>query len=37
MDEQVRVSGKKKDDLQDVIAFLKDKDYKLYLQFENYR
>ena len=37
MDEQVRVSGKKRDDLQAVIAFLKEQDYKLDLQFENYR
>ncbi len=37
MDDQVRVAGKKRDDLQAVIAFLKEKDYKLDLQFINYR
>jgi len=37
MDDQVRVSGKSRDDLQTVIAFLKDQDYKLELQFINYR
>lgn len=37
MDDQVRVSGKKRDDLQIVIAFLKDQDYKQELQFSNYR
>lgn len=37
MDDQVRVSGKKRDDLQQVIAFLKDQDYKQELQFTNYR
>lgn len=35
--EQVRVSGKKRDDLQSVIALLKDKDFGLPLQFSNYR
>jgi uncharacterized protein YajQ (UPF0234 family) len=33
----VRVSGKKRDDLQAVIAHLKEGDYGLPLQFENYR
>ena len=33
----VRVSGKNRDDLQAVIAFLKQKDYPVPLQFENYR
>ena len=37
MDDKVRVSGKKRDDLQAVIEFLKEKDYKLALQFINYR
>jgi len=35
--EQVRVSGKKKDDLQEVIAFLRGLDFELPLQFENFR
>lgn len=37
MDDQVRVSGKSRDDLQAVIRFLKEQDYKLELQFTNYR
>lgn len=37
MDDQVRISGKNRDDLQTVIGFLKEKDYKLALQFTNYR
>ncbi|EEG76561.1 YajQ family cyclic di-GMP-binding protein [Dethiobacter alkaliphilus] len=37
MDDQVRVSGKSRNDLQAVIAFLKDQDYGLELQFANYR
>jgi cyclic-di-GMP-binding protein len=37
MDDQVRVSGKNRDDLQTVIAFLKEQDYKQELQFINYR
>lgn len=37
MDDQVRVSGKSRDDLQAVISFLKEQDYKLELQFTNYR
>ena len=36
-DDQVRVSGKKIDDLQAVIAFLKGKDYGVELQFSNFR
>lgn len=36
-DEQIRVSGAKKDDLQVVISELKDKDYPIPLQFVNYR
>ncbi len=35
--EQVRVSGKKRDDLQQVIALLKETDYGLPLQFTNFR
>lgn len=36
-DMQVRVSGKSRDDLQEVIKFLRAKDYKIPLQFTNYR
>lgn len=35
--DQVRVLGKSKDDLQAVIAFLREKDFELPLQFTNYR
>ncbi len=35
--EQLRVTGKKRDDLQQVIAFLKANDYDLPLQFNNFR
>ena len=35
--EQVRVSGKKKDDLQAAIALLREKDFGIALQFTNYR
>ena len=35
--EQVRVTGKKRDDLQQVIALLKGDDYGLPLQFVNFR
>jgi uncharacterized protein YajQ (UPF0234 family) len=35
--EQVRVTGKKRDDLQGVIAALKEKDLDIPLQFENFR
>ena len=35
--DQLRVSGKKKDDLQSVIALLKDADLDVALQFTNYR
>ena len=35
--DQVRVTGKKKDDLQQVIALLKGADFGLPLQFTNYR
>lgn len=37
MGDQVRVSGKNRDDLQVVIKFLKEKDYGVELQFVNYR
>ncbi len=37
MDDQVRVSGKNRDDLQKVIVFLKEQNYQLDLQFINYR
>lgn len=37
MDNQVRISGKDKDDLQSVIFLLKEKDYDIELQFTNYR
>lgn len=37
MDDQVRVSGKSRDDLQAVIAALKETDFGLELQFTNYR
>jgi cyclic-di-GMP-binding protein len=37
MDEQVRVTGKKIDDLQDIIAFLEKADIPIPLQFENFR
>ncbi len=35
--DQVRVSGKSRDDLQSVIALLKGRDFGIELQFENYR
>ena len=35
--DQVRVTGKKRDDLQGVIAALKEKDLDIPLQFENFR
>ncbi|MCH9697750.1 MAG: YajQ family cyclic di-GMP-binding protein [Gammaproteobacteria bacterium] len=35
--EQIRVSGKKRDDLQQVIAMLKDQDFGLPLQYINFR
>lgn len=35
--DQVRVSGKKRDDLQQVIAFIREEDYGLPLQFINFR
>ena len=36
-DEQIRVSGKSRDDLQKVQTLLRDLDYELPLQFTNYR
>ncbi|HEU4424143.1 MAG TPA: DUF520 family protein, partial [Pilimelia sp.] len=35
--DQLRVTGKKKDDLQAVIALLKESDFGIALQFTNYR
>jgi uncharacterized protein YajQ (UPF0234 family) len=35
--EQVRVNGKKRDDLQQVIALLRDGDFGVPLQFSNFR
>lgn len=35
--DSVRVSGKNKDDLQNVIALLRENDYDIELQFSNYR
>ncbi|MDT8909822.1 YajQ family cyclic di-GMP-binding protein [Amycolatopsis sp. PS_44_ISF1] len=35
--DQLRVSGKKKDQLQEVIALLKGEDFEIALQFTNYR
>lgn len=35
--DQVRVTGKKKDDLQEVIAFLRQVEFDLPLQFDNFR
>ncbi|KTD07949.1 YajQ family cyclic di-GMP-binding protein [Legionella jamestowniensis] len=35
--DKIRVTGKKRDDLQDVIALLKKSEIKLPLQFENFR
>lgn len=37
MDDVVRVSGKEKDDLQNVIRLIKGKDYGIEVQFTNYR
>jgi uncharacterized protein YajQ (UPF0234 family) len=36
-EDQVRVSGKNRDDLQKIIAMLKDKDLGIAIQFTNYR
>jgi cyclic-di-GMP-binding protein len=35
--EELRVTGKKRDDLQEVITFLKSQDYGIPLQFVNMR
>ena len=35
--DQVRVSGKKRDDLQSVISGLREEDFGIPLQFENFR
>ena len=35
--DQVRIQSKSKDELQSVIAFLKQQDFGIDLQFENYR
>jgi hypothetical protein len=35
--DQVRVTGKKRDDLQEAIAMLKDEKFGLPLQFDNFR
>src|SRR6185295_12832835 len=37
LEDQVRVSGKKRDDLQAAIQFIKGADFKLALQFVNFR
>src|SRR5436190_893457 len=34
---QVRVSGKKRDELQEVIAFLRSRDFEVHLDFKNFR
>ncbi|MEP6602536.1 MAG: YajQ family cyclic di-GMP-binding protein [Spartobacteria bacterium] len=36
-DRQVRVTGKKRDDLQDVIAFVKSRDFGVATNFQNFR
>ena len=36
-EDQVRVAGKNRDDLQKIIAMLRDKDLGIALQFTNYR
>jgi uncharacterized protein YajQ (UPF0234 family) len=35
--DQLRVTGKKRDDLQEVIALLKDNSFAMPLQFKNFR
>jgi uncharacterized protein YajQ (UPF0234 family) len=35
--EQIRVTGKKRDDLQQTISLIRDTDYGLPLQFQNFR
>jgi uncharacterized protein YajQ (UPF0234 family) len=36
-DRQIRVTGKKRDDLQEVIQFLRGKDFGVFLAFKNFR
>ncbi len=36
-DSSIRVTAKKRDDLQDVISFLKSNDYKIFLNYGNFR
>jgi len=36
-DRQIRVTGKKRDDLQEVIAFLRGRDFEVALAFKNFR
>lgn len=36
-DDQVRVTGKKKDDLQEIMTQLKEKDFGIHMDFTNYR
>ena len=36
-DQQIRVTGKKRDDLQDVIAFVRGKDFEVATNFTNFR
>mgnify|MGYP005726373091 CR=1 FL=1 len=36
-DSSIRVTGKKRDDLQDVISLLKSNDYKIFLNYGNFR
>jgi uncharacterized protein YajQ (UPF0234 family) len=36
-DNQIRITGKKKDDLQEAIGFLKTQDFNIPLQFKNFR
>ena len=35
--ESIRVSSKKRDELQDAISFLKEKNYKVFLNYDNFR
>ena len=35
--DQIRVTGKKRDDLQDVIAMLEEQEFDIPLQYENFR
>jgi uncharacterized protein YajQ (UPF0234 family) len=36
-DAQIRVTGRKKDDLQDIMTKLKDEDFGIHMEFSNYR